>query len=130
VSRVLLDTNAYVHLLAGDVRILDAIAEADQVYLSVFVLGELLSGFRGGSKFAENSKTLKAFLATPTVEFRGATVETAEVFGQIKHDLRKAGTPIPINDVWIAAHAMETGSVLISYDDHFQRVPGLRLWAR
>ncbi len=125
---VLIDTNAYGRLLAGDGLVLDALAEAEHVHLSVFVMGELLAGFRGGSKSLQNRQTLKAFLAKPTVAFLGATTETAEIFGQIKDDLRKAGTPIPVNDVWIAAHAMETGSVLITYDGNFQRVPGLRLW--
>ncbi len=127
-SRVLLDTNAYVRLLAGDPRVLEVLAEADCVHFSVFVLGELLAGFRGGSRFAENRETLKTFLAKPTVAFLGAGMETAEIFGQVKDALRKAGTPIPINDVWIAAQTLETGSVLISYDDHFHRVPGLRFW--
>ena len=126
--RVLLDTNAYACLLAGDTHVLDEVAEAEQVHLSVFVMGELLAGFRGGTKWAQNRQTLKAFLAKPTVSFLGASAETAEIFGQIKHGLRKAGTPLPIHDVWIAAHAMETGSVLVTYDEHFRAIPGLRLW--
>ena len=128
--QVLLDTNAYARLLAGDTNVLEEVSEAERVYLSVFVMGELLAGFRGGAKMAQNRQLLKTFLAKPTVSFLGATQETAEIFGQIKHDLRKAGTPIPINDVWIASHAMETGSVLVTYDTHFREVPGLRLWAR
>jgi tRNA(fMet)-specific endonuclease VapC len=56
-------------------------------------------------------------------------VETAEIFGQLKNNLKKAGKLLPINDVWIAAHAIETGSVLITCDFLFQRVPGLRLWS-
>ena len=127
-SRILLDTNAYAHLLAGNDSIATEVAEAEQVYLSVFVLGELITGFRGGSKFDENRKILKAFLAKPTVKFLSAGSETAEIFGQIKNNLRKQGKPIPINNVWIAAHAMETGSVLISLDRHFNLIPGLRLW--
>jgi tRNA(fMet)-specific endonuclease VapC len=59
-----------------------------------------------------------------------ATAETAEVFGQVKSSLRKSGTPLPINDVWIAAHALETGSVVVTYDVHFKSIPGLRLWER
>lgn len=129
-SRILLDTNAYTRLLVGDARVLDEVATAEQVNMSVFVLGELLSGFRGGSKFEQNRRTLRDFLSRPTVVFLGASDETAEVFGYLKDSLRKLGTPIPINDVWIAAHAMETGSVLVTYDDHFSRIPGLRLWNR
>jgi tRNA(fMet)-specific endonuclease VapC len=64
----------------------------------------------------------------PTVKILNATTETSEVFGYIKSNLKIAGTPIPINDVWIAAHAIETGSVLVSFDAHFIKVPGIRLW--
>jgi tRNA(fMet)-specific endonuclease VapC len=56
------------------------------------------------------------------------TKETADVFGQVKDQLQRAGTPIPMNDVWIAAQALETGSVVVTYDEHFKKVPGLRLW--
>ena len=93
-------------------------------------MGESLAGFRGGSKFEQNRRTLRDFLARPTVVFLGASAETSEVFGQLKDTLRKQGTPIPINDIWIAAHAVETGSVLVTYDDHFSRISGLRLWNR
>ena len=126
-SRVLLDTNAYVRLMVGDSEALDAVAEAEEVYLSVFVMGELFAGFRGGSRLEENRQILKTFLAKPTVTFVSASAETADIFGEIKDNLRRAGTPVPINDVWIAAHAMETGAVLISYDEHFRHIPGLRL---
>ena len=64
----------------------------------------------------------------PTAKILNATAETAEVFGEVKQNLNKAGTPIPINDVWIAAHAIETGSTIITYDSHFKNVAGLRLW--
>jgi tRNA(fMet)-specific endonuclease VapC len=56
------------------------------------------------------------------------TLETAEIFGEIKDRLRRAGAPIPVNDLWLAAQAVETGSVLVTYDKHFSQVPGLRLW--
>ncbi len=58
-----------------------------------------------------------------------ATAATAETFGRIKAELRKAGTPLPINDVWIAAHAMKTGSTLVSYDRHFMKIDGLKVWS-
>jgi len=130
VSRILLDTNAYTHLLAGDTHVLEEVAGAEQVNMSVFVLGELLAGFRGGSKFEQNGRTLREFMAKSTVVFLAASEETAEVFGQLKDTLRKQGTPIPINDAWIAAQAIQTGSVLVTYDEHFSHIPGLRLWVR
>ncbi|MCU0917316.1 MAG: type II toxin-antitoxin system VapC family toxin [Planctomycetes bacterium] len=126
--KVLIDTSAYSHLLRGSTEILDLLGRADIVYLSVFVLGELFAGFKGGSKESANKELLERFLRRPTVRILSATRETAEVFAEIKHRLRRAGTPIPLNDVWIAAHAVETGSVLVTFDPHFRKIAGLRLW--
>ncbi|MCX6570463.1 MAG: type II toxin-antitoxin system VapC family toxin [Candidatus Aminicenantes bacterium] len=125
---VLLDTNAYVRFLAGDERALGCLAHADRVHMSVFVLGELIAGFRAGTREKQNRQVLDRFLAKPGVEVLDATRETAEYFGLIKVALKKAGRPIPLNDVWIAAHALETGAVLVTFDTHFAAVPGLRTW--
>ncbi len=126
--KILLDTNAYTGYLAGDTRILDLLGESEVVYMSVFVLGELEAGFRGGHKAARNRELLAAFLKKPGVRVLNATRETADIFGEVKHRLKKSGTPIPINDVWIASHAIETGSLLATRDSHFKKVAGLRLW--
>jgi tRNA(fMet)-specific endonuclease VapC len=125
---ILLDTNAYVRFLAGDERVLNSLAGAGRIYMPVFVLGELLAGFSSGSKEKPNRHLLERFLAKPGVAVLDATRETAECFGLIKSALKKAGHPIPLNDVWIAAQALETGSVLVTYDTHFAVVPGLRTW--
>ena len=124
----MLDTNAYTRLLAGREEVLDVISTADILYMSIFVLGELYAGFAGGSKEQENKEILNRFLLKPTVKILNATLETAEVFGMLKNQLKAAGTPLPINDVWIAAHAVETGSIAVTFDEHFKAVPGLRLW--
>jgi tRNA(fMet)-specific endonuclease VapC len=127
-KRVLVDTNAYTALLAGEEAVLDALASADAVLMSAMVLGELHAGFKGGRKERINLKTLGDFLRRPAVRTLDVTSATAEVFGVVKHALKVAGTPIPINDVWIAAHAIESGSWLVTYDRHFTHVPGLLLW--
>ena len=127
---IVLDTCAYTRLLVGEEAVLDAISTAETVYISVFVLGELYAGFTGGSRERENKAFLQRFLLKPTVKILNATSETAEIFGLVKSNLKKAGKPLPINDVWIAAHAIETGSVFITYDAHFAVVSGLRLWDR
>lgn len=129
-KKIILDTNAYAILLAGDEDVLSALSSAETVYMSVFVLGELFAGFAGGAKKRENKVTLERFLMKPAVKILNATAETAEVFGQVKFNLKRSGTPLPINDVWIAAHALETGSVVVTYDTHFKSIPGLRLWER
>ena len=127
-KNIVLDTNAYTRLLAGQEDVLDAIGTAETVYLSIFVLGELYAGFAGASKERQNKDALNSFLLKPTVKILNATFETAKIFGMVKENLKKAGTPIPINDVWIAAHALETGSTVITYDSHFKKVAGLRRW--
>ena len=129
-KKIVLDTNAYTRLLAGDENVLDVVASTETVFMSIFVLGELHAGFLGGNKERENRDVLDRFLLKPSVKILNATIETAEVFGSIKNSLTLAGTPLPINDVWIAAHGVETGSIIITYDTHFKRVPGLRLWDR
>lgn len=88
---LLLDTNAYTGLLAGDHRVLDALAKADAVLMSVFVLGELHAGFCGGSRPRENRDLLAAFLARPAVRRVPASTETAEIFGELKSQLQRFG---------------------------------------
>ena len=126
-----LDTNAYKKLLGGkDEGLLRAMERADKVFLPVVVLGELLAGFKGGSKEKINRDVLEKFLLKTSVEVLDIGRETAEVYGEVKNDLSKRGTPIPTNDLWIASQTIETGSVLITYDKHFLKIPGLRIWDR
>jgi tRNA(fMet)-specific endonuclease VapC len=127
-KKILLDTNAYTRLLAGDEKVLYVLSTADIVYMSIFVLGELYTGFIRGSKEQENKKTLNSFLLKPRVKILNATSETAEIFGTVKSNLMKAGAPIPINDVWIASHGIEAGSTIVTYDSHFTKIAGLRLF--
>lgn len=126
--KILLDTNAYTKFLLGDEAVLEQLSKADNVFLSSIVLGELFSGFKGGSKEIQNKRNLEKFLAKPQIEVIDVTKETAEIFGEIKYQLSKEGNPLPINDVWIAACAMETGAVLITYDTHFTKISGIRIW--
>jgi len=127
-NKILPDTNAYSRLLSGDQNVLNALKEAQIVYLSVFVIGELVAGFKGGRKEMENQKNLQKFLGKPGVRLLNTTKKTADIFGTVKHALKKAGTPLPINDVWIAAHGIETNSVIITYDEHFKKIEGVKLW--
>jgi tRNA(fMet)-specific endonuclease VapC len=127
---ILLDTNALTALFQGDVDVLDIVAKTDCVYASAIVIGELEVGFRGGSRYADNLKVLERFLAKPSVDILPIGRETGECFGRVKQALKAKGTPIPINDIWLAAQCMETGAVLVTYDGHFDVVDGLRLWIR
>ena len=129
-KRILLDTNAYTAFLTGNERVLNALTEAETAFLSAIVIGELYAGFCGGKRLEENKALLARFLQKSNVRILDVTAETGEVFGQIKNALQKAGTPIPLNDVWLAAQAMETGSVIVSFDAHFDQVSGLRHWTQ
>ena len=129
-KKIVIDTNAYAKLLAGTVEVLDIIAIVEVVYMSIFVLGELYAGFKGGSREHHNREILSKFLTKSTVKILNGTNETAEIFASVKNQLKQAGKPIPINDAWIAAHVLETGSVLVTYDEHFKFIDGLRVWGR
>ena len=88
-KKILLDTNAYSALMKGDTGVLDALSEADEVLLSVFVIGELHYGFRGGNREKQNREELSRFLKKPTVKILHTTMETAEIFGRLKSALKK-----------------------------------------
>jgi tRNA(fMet)-specific endonuclease VapC len=121
----LLDTNAYVELLKGNAAVAGLVRSAERVAFSMVVVGELLFGFRNGSRYDRNLAALEDFLSQPWIELTQVTRTTADRFGRIAAALRKAGTPIPTNDIWIAAHALETGAELITFDRHFEAVRGL-----
>ncbi len=127
-KKILLDTNAYSSFLRGNNAVFEALVEADVVYMSVIVLGELLAGFRSGKQYVLNLERLKNFLDKDGVQVVDASLETAEIFGDLKAELAKKGGMIPINDIWIAAHTIETGAKLITFDTHFQHIVGLRVW--
>lgn len=126
--RVLLDTNAYSRLAGGDESVLEVLGEAETVYLSVFVLAELLAGFKGGQRERKNRDGLKAFMAAPPVKLLFATDTTAEIFAGVKDSLKRRGKPLPMNDVWIATHALEASATLLTFDAHFDHVEGLLRW--
>jgi tRNA(fMet)-specific endonuclease VapC len=114
--------------MSGDQSVFDYIVESEIVYVSTVMLGELFAGFHGGNRYAANKEELKYFLSKDSITIITVTVETSEIFGEIKAGLSKKGKMIPLNDIWIAAHAIETGSKLISYDTHFKNIDGLRMW--
>ncbi len=123
--KTLLDTNAYSALMRGRKEVADEIRRAEYVFLSAVVLGELLYGFRDGSRYESNLQQLETFLERPRVSWVPVTRITADRFGRIAAALRLKGKPIPHNDIWVAAHALETGANLLSYDRHFELVDGL-----
>jgi len=123
VSRIFLDTSAYSAFRRGHPQVRYRIREAAQIQLNPVVLGELRAGFLKGTRPEENLAELAQFLGSPRVEVVAVEEETAARYAFILDALRRAGAPIPTNDVWIAASVMQLGSVLVTTDPHFRRVP-------
>jgi predicted nucleic acid-binding protein len=127
IGRLVLDTSAYARFRSGHHDTLELIAAAEIVMIPTVVLGELHAGFTLGSRTAENRVALAEFLSERFVEALDITTNTARLYGDIFARLRKAGTPIPTNDVWIAAATLDCGGRLVSFDTDFSRIDGLPL---
>ncbi|MCY3881156.1 MAG: type II toxin-antitoxin system VapC family toxin [Dehalococcoidia bacterium] len=127
--KILLDANAYRLSVEGDPQVSELVRGAEEVILSVIVLGELLYGFRWGTHFEANMERLQSFLQAPHTSVVEVGPATSDRYGRIASALRAKGRPIPTNDIWIAAHAMETGADLVSADSHFEHVDDLA-WTR
>lgn len=125
-----LDTNAYTAFKRGDRAVLESLRHADSILVSVTVLGELLAGFAAGSREAANREELASFLASPRVRVVPATTASADLYALVYAALRRKGAPIPSNDLWIAASALEHGAALLSFDAHFRQIDGLRVGTR
>ena len=124
-KNVLIDTNIYSLAMRGDTKVIDALRMIDRIGFSAISVGELYSGFKGGNRESKNKEELNLFLDSPRVVLHPIDEGTAEFYAAILDDLREAGTPIPTNDIWIAAVAFQHGYKLFSKDHHFNAVPGL-----
>lgn len=122
-SRVLVDTSAYSAFMRGDASVVATLQRAEQVYLNAIVLGELLAGFRKGSRRQQNEDGLRRFLDSPRVDVLDIDDETAERYALILDTLRRAGTPVATHDLWIAATAMQYGLRLVTLDSDFLKIP-------
>ena len=104
--RILLDSNAYSQLMRGHDRVAELVRNAREVLLSAVAVGELMYGFRQGSRFKRNVAQLRSFLDSPYVSFVPVGPVTADRYSRIATLLRAKGRPIPTNDMWTAAHAL------------------------
>ena len=125
--RVALDTNRYVDLCNGVSETKSIVAEAEFVMLPFIVLAELRSGFAHGNQQADNERTLQRFLLKDGVTALFADAQTTYHYAALYRQLRKQGTPMPTNDMWIAALAVQHNLVLHSRDRHFEHLPQLVL---
>jgi tRNA(fMet)-specific endonuclease VapC len=123
--RALIDTDAYSALKRADRAVVEIVRRSEEVLLSTVVVGELLYGFRCGDRYERNRDELDEFVASPFVTVVPVTMTTADRFSRIAAGLKARGKPIPTNDMWIAAQAMETGAELLSFDRHYEWVDGI-----
>ncbi len=125
--RVALDTNRYTDLCRGDASVVRTAEAADEVWLPIVVIGELRAGFAVGSQGARNEAVLRRFLLRPGVAILYAGEQTTHHYANVYRQLRRQGTPMPTNDMWIAALALEHSLVLCTRDAHFDALPQLML---
>lgn len=123
--RILVDTNVYVAFKRGEECSVDLLKKAVEIGVSTVVLGELLAGFRCGTRMSENYRELELFLDSPRVVILPVDEETTEFYARIFQELREKGRPVPTNDLWIAATAMQHGLVLATHDAHFSNMNGI-----
>ncbi|MBI1819019.1 MAG: type II toxin-antitoxin system VapC family toxin [Nitrospirae bacterium] len=122
-TRLMLDTSAYSAFLKGNAEIKLSLQRADDVFLNPVILGELLAGFLGGKREKKNKGILQEFLSAPRVKVLNIDEETSERYAIIFNHLREHGTPVPTNDLWIAASAMQHGLKVLTTDRHYLRMP-------
>jgi tRNA(fMet)-specific endonuclease VapC len=124
--RVALDTNRLSDLFQGDAALADFLGSCEEVWIPLIVLAEIKAGFYGGAQQPRNAALLQALLAKPTVAILFPGRETAEHYARLFVQIKRAGTPMPANDLWIAALALEHDLPLITRDQHFDRIPQLQ----
>ena len=125
--RVALDTNRLIDLFQGDTELAERLATCEEVWIPLVALAEIKAGFYGGNQRHKNELLLRKLLAKKTVDVLLPTLETSEQYARLFVLLKRAGTPIPHNDLWIAALVLEHDLLLITRDQHFRHIPQLLL---
>lgn len=123
-GRYLLDTSIVIALFAAEPDVQDQLARAEEVFIPSIVLGELYYGARKSTRVEENINRIDGFAARSAV--LSCNTETARRYGELKDKLRRRGHPIPENDIWIAAIALQNDLTLVARDAHFLEIEGLR----
>ena len=123
--RILVDSNRYQDFCEGKPQAVHAIRRAAEIMIPFIVLGELRAGFACGTRSYKNEQTLTRFLNSPRVKQLFADEDTTHQYARLFKQLRKQGTPIPTNDLWIAALALQHDLLLFTRDTHFDHLPQL-----
>jgi tRNA(fMet)-specific endonuclease VapC len=123
--RLALDTNRYVDFCRGDSQAVERIREAERIYLPFVTLAELRAGFLCGTKVRHNERVLTRFLNSPRVRTLYADEQTTHHYARLFLQLREQATPIPTNDIWIAALSIQHDLPLFARDSHFDHLPQL-----
>lgn len=126
-KQLLIDTNVYVAFKRNDPAVVSLMQQAESIAMNTVVLGELLAGFKGGIRETANRTELDQFLDSPRVELLILDEASADFFALVFNNLKQIGKPVPTNDIWIAASAMQHGRSLASLDSHFSYIAGLSL---
>jgi tRNA(fMet)-specific endonuclease VapC len=121
--RLTLDTNRYTDLCRGTAEVVTLVEHSEVVFLPFVVLAELRAGFAVGKRGAENERVLRRFLMKPGVAVLFADDQTTHHYAAVFRQLRRQGTPIPTNDLWIAALVLQHDLVLCARDRHFEHLP-------
>ncbi len=122
-SRILLDTSAYSAMARGLDEAARHVRQSAEIHVTPIVLGELYAGFARGTLQKANLEDLQKFLESPRVQIDVIDPETAGRYAVIFNDLRRRGNPVPTNDIWIAASAMQHGLTVVTADSHFSSIP-------
>jgi tRNA(fMet)-specific endonuclease VapC len=120
----LLDTNIVIALFANEVEVKESLATANEVFISSITVGELCYSAKKSTRSTENLERIKNFVASITV--LECDLETAYRYGEVKNKLRFKGKPLPENDIWIAAIALQYNLPLVTRDAHFREVENLQ----
>ena len=123
-GRYLLDTNIIIALFADEATVKNRLTQADEVFIPSIAVGELCYGARKSGRSKENLERIDEFVANSTI--LECDAKTAHYYGEVKHKLRLKGRPLPENDIWIAAVALQYTLILVTRDAHFQEIENLQ----
>jgi predicted nucleic acid-binding protein len=121
-TRFCLDTSAYSHFKRGHAVVVEALDSAEWVGMPAVTIGELWAGFLQGTRVADNGAELEEFLENPVVELLPVDDQVGRIYAEIVVELKRKGTPLPTNDIWIAATAARAGATVLTYDPHFNQI--------